>query len=130
MAFIEIIEDGESFEKVFPGYEETSFTLRRCSLSHIREWQKKHTSFVFDKLQKKEVEKVDTDKVDEEALDFCVTGWSGVISPVTGDDIPCTREYKTKLPDLIKVGIMNECNAVSISDRDKKKENSTNSKTT
>ena len=52
----------------------------------------------------------------ENFADREIVDWENVKSPTTGEDVPCTKEMKNKLPGSVKVRIIEECDSDSITD--------------
>ena len=115
--YIEIVELDESFELAIG---ESTFTLRRLGAEAYREIEKRHTT--RRKNNRTGVVNMETDDyaVNEDLLDHMILGWCGIRSPNTGEDVPCTRENKLKLPGVVKIQISEACDSDSISGEGKK----------
>ena len=111
MSFIEIVEDGETFELEVGG---SKLTLRRFDTSLYKEIEKRHTTKQKNYRQGGWIKEVDDFAVNEDLLDYMIVGWENVKSPTTGEDVPCTKEKKNKLPGSVKVRIIEECDVDSI----------------
>ena len=122
--FIEIIEDQETFELEIG---ESAFTLRRFDSETYRKIEKKHTKREKNLRTGQIFREVDEYAVNEDLMDYMIVGWRGIKSPTTGNDVPCTKEMKNKLPGSVKVQIIDACDADSITDNKKKKESVTTS---
>lgn len=118
MGFIEIVEEEETFE-LFMG--ETKFTLRRFDSETYKDIERKHTKRHKNFRQGGFISEIDDYAVNEDLLDYMIVGWEGVKSPTTGQDVPCTREMKLKLPNTAKVQIVEACDADSITTGGEKK---------
>jgi len=112
MSFIEIIEDSETFKLAIG---ESSFTLRRFDSQIYREIEKRHTTKTKNLRQGGWIKEVDEFAVNEDLLDYMITGWKDIKSPLTGQDVECSKENKNKLPGSVKVQIIEACDADSIS---------------
>ena len=112
MSFIEIIEDQETFELAIG---ESSFTLRRFDSQIYKDIEKRHTTRTKNLKQGGWIKEVDDYAVNEDLLDYMITGWKNIKSPLTGDDVECIKAMKNKLPGSVKVQIIEACDADSIS---------------
>ncbi len=110
--FIEIVEENESFTKIFGS---SKFYLRRLSSEALKRIQKKHTKKIKNFRTGEWLYERDEDAINEDILDWCITGWDDVHSPVTKKDVPCTRENKLKLPGVTKIDIITACDETNIS---------------
>jgi len=117
MSFIEIVEAEEIFD-LWIG--DSKLSLRRFDSELYKKIEKKHTKKEKNFRQGGWIKEVDEYAVNEDLLDYMIVSWDGIKSPVTGEDVPCTRENKLKLPGSIKVRIIEECDADSIGDGKKK----------
>jgi len=111
MGFIEIVEAQEEF-KLDIG--DSFFNLRRFDSEVYRRIEKKHT------IKKKNLRGgqmiVDTDDyaVNADLLDYMITGWGGIKSSLTGEDVTCEKVNKLKLPGSVKMQITEACDAGSV----------------
>ena len=119
MPYIEIVEIEESFELPIG---DSIIVCRRFDTEVYKNIEKKHTK--KSKNQRTGVIFADTDDhaINSDLLDYMIIGWRGVKSPLTGGDVPCTRENKLKLPSAAKVLIIEACDANSVSGSEKKVE--------
>jgi len=111
MGFIEIVEEEETFE--YP-IGDSTLILRRFDSELYRDIEKRHTKRHKNLRQGGWIDDQDTYAINADLLDYMVTGWKDVKSPTTGEDVPCTREMKLKLPNVVKVEILEACDADSI----------------
>ena len=114
MGFIEIVEDHETFELEMG---DSKFTLRRLDSDVYRNIEKKHTRKEKNLRTGQWIRDTDDHGVNEDVLDYVVLGWEGIKSPTTGDDVPCTKEMKQKLPGNVKLRILDACDADSITEK-------------
>ena len=115
MSFIEIIEDQETFELAIG---ESSFNLRRFDSQIYKDIEKRHTTRTKNLRQGGWIKEVDDYAVNEDLLDYMIIDWKNIKSPLTGDDVECTKANKNKLPGTVKVQIIEACDADSISSGD------------
>lgn len=125
--FIEIIEDAETFELAMG---KSSFTLRRFDSEVYKRIEKKHMKKQKNHRTGQIFRDVDEYAVNADLLDHMIVGWQGIKSPTTGNDVPCTKETKNKLPGGVKVEIVEACDADSITGDEKKKESGPTSENT
>ena len=108
MAFIEIVEEKEEFRL---DIGESFFNLRRFNSEIYKQIEKKHTT------RKKNYRTgqwdVDPDDyaINADLLDYMVTGWGGIKSPLTHEDVPCEKANKLKLPGSVKIQITEACDS-------------------
>ena len=112
MSYIEIIEDSETFDLAIG---ESSFTLRRFDSQIYRDIEKRHTTRTKNLRQGGWIKEVDDFAVNEDLLDHMIVAWKDIKSPLTGQDVECTKDMKNKLPGSVKVQIIEACDADSIS---------------
>ena len=110
--FIEIIEEDESFSKKIG---DSTLHGRRISTQKIREIQKRHTKYKRNRQTGLMVPETDEGAVDDDMIDYALTGWENVVSPVTGQPVECTREIKLKLPTTVKTEFIEESLSENIS---------------
>ena len=122
MAFIEIVEDQETFELEI---SDSVLILRRFDSEVYRRIEKKHTKTNKNYRTGQMIKDVDEYAINLDLLDYMIVGWRSVKSPTTGDDVPCERANKLKLPGSIKIQITEACDSESITAG--KKTNSTTS---
>ena len=111
MSFIEIVEEQETFEYAAG---DSTLVLRRFDSEVYRDIEKRHTRRQKNLRQGGWIEEQDTYAINADLLDYMVVDWKDVKSPTTGDDVPCTRENKLKLPNSVKVAVLEACDADSI----------------
>lgn len=114
MGFIQIIDPDESFTKKFGDSE---IFCRRITGQIIHELNKKHShEETLANRQKIIVQSLDEQNdVNNDILDYIITGWKNIKHPKTGDDVPCTRSAKLLLPGSVKNPILEDAGAESIS---------------
>ena len=122
MSFIEIVEAEETFDLEIG---ESTLTLRRFDSELYKNIEKRHTAKSKNLRQGGWIKEVDEYAVNEDLLDHMIVGWKNVKSPLTGEDVPCTREMKLKLPGSVKVRIIEECDTDSITSGDSADEKKT-----
>lgn len=111
MLYIEIVEDKESFELEIG---DSKFTLRRFDSETYRQIEKRYTKKTKNHRTGIVFTETDDYEVNAELLDYMILGWSGIKSPVSKEDVPCTKENKLKLPGSVKVRILEACDADSV----------------
>ncbi|MBW2606144.1 MAG: hypothetical protein JRD05_00765 [Deltaproteobacteria bacterium] len=111
MSFIEIVEEEEEFRL---DIGESFFILRRFDSAVYRRIEKKHTTKKKNFRSGETIATVDDHAVNEDLLDYMITGWGNIKSPTTGEDVPCERSNKFKLPGSVKVQITEACDSESI----------------
>ena len=104
MAFVSIVTEDESFELEIG---ESCFEVRRISSDFYNNLLKKYKKTVYENHQK--TEKIDSEKLGEDLLDYMIIGWKKVIHPVTCEEVPCIKENKLKLPTPVRNRIANVC---------------------
>jgi len=111
MSFIEIVEDQETFELEIG---ESILELRRFDSTVYNRIEKKHTKKEKHGRTGQIFRDVDEHAVNEDLLDYMILGWRNVKSPTTGEDVPCERAYKLKLPGTVKLQAIEACDTESI----------------
>lgn len=111
MAFIEIVEGQETFELEIG---DSALTLRRFDSEVYKRIEKKHTKKEKNYRTGQVIRDVDEYAVNLDLLDYMIVDWRGVKSPTTGEDVPCTKEIKQKLPGSVKMRITEACDSDSI----------------
>jgi len=111
MPFIEIIDDEESFRL---DVGDSYFELRRFDSANYNEIEKKHTKKKKNFRTGEWIKEVDDRSVNDDLLDYMVTGWGHIKSPTTGEDVPCEKKNKIKLPGSVKMQIIEACDADNI----------------
>ena len=108
--FIEIVEDGDVRDWQYTNPEngqkfDSVFQLRIAPDDVQKIWKRKYTTKEFNRGVRNEV--VDWVKYNQDALDYCIVGWEGVKRE--GVDLPCEREWKLRLPEMVKAEIIRLC---------------------
>jgi len=111
MTYIEIVEDQETFEL---GIGDSKLNLRRFNAEVHKQIEKRHTKKEKNLRTGQWIRDTDDYLVNEDILDYIILGWEGIKSPVTGEDVPCNKETKQKLPGSVKLRILDACDADSI----------------
>lgn len=111
MSFIEIIEDQETFELKIG---KSTLTLRRFDTDIFKEIEKRHTTRTKNLRQGGWIKEIDEYAVNEDLLDYMIVDWKKIKSPISHEDVPCTKEMKNKLPGSAKVQIIDACDVDSI----------------
>lgn len=109
--FIEIIEEDETFSKTFGG---SILHGRRFSSETLKQIRKRHTKHSRNRQTGMMTPETDEDAVNDDLIDYIITGWDNVKSPTTGDAVPCNRENKLKLPGPIKAQFVDEATTDNI----------------
>jgi len=115
MSFIEIVEEEETFELKIG---KSTLTLRRFDTEVYRKIEARHTKKQKNFRQGGWIKEVDDFAVNEDLLDYMIVGWKDVKSPITGEDVPCSREMKIKLPSSVKIEIIEACDSDNITGAD------------
>lgn len=117
MSFVTIVAEDESFNlKV----GDSVFHLRRFTSAQYRQIEKRHTKKYWKRGQ--QVVEVDEDAVNNDILDYIITGWENIKHPKSREDVPCTIENKIALPSNVKIQINEACDAEDIFTDQKKSE--------
>lgn len=116
MGFIQIVEDQERFDLEVG---DSILILRRFDSQVYKEIEKKHTVRKKHFRSGQMIEDSDSFAINEDLLDYMLTDWKDVKSPTTGEDVPCTRENKIKLPSSVKLQITEACDADSVTSEKK-----------
>jgi len=124
MPFIEIVESEESFELPI---SDSVLTCRRFDSETYRQIEKKHTKKNKNHRSGVIFSETDDYAVNADLLDYMILDWKGIHSPLTKKEVPCTRENKLKLPGVIKVRIIEACDADSVTGESGKAESGTTS---
>jgi hypothetical protein len=108
--FIEIVENNDivGWQYVNPDTKQqydSQFNLRVADKDVQKKWKKKYTRVEMSRSGRQEI--VDWAGYNEDALDFCIVGWTGVRRK--GVDLPCEREWKLLLPEMVKAEIIRLC---------------------
>jgi len=120
MAYIQIIEEDERFELRI---EDSVFSLRRFDSTIYSRIEKKHTKNIKNRKTGAVTVEIDNNAVNADLLDYIICDWSGIQSPTTKTDVPCTKENKLRLPSNIKVQVLEACDADYIVSTEKKSVN-------
>jgi hypothetical protein len=95
---------------------ESTFQLRIVSDDTDAELRKTHTKQVWDKKQRRTVDKLNEGAYIVALLDYAIVGWSGIKDARTGDDVACTAALKARLPEKVKAEILRLCAAKEAGD--------------
>ncbi len=112
--FIKIVDTDDAFDWT-PVNEEngkaydSSFQLKIVTDDDDKALRKKHTHQVFDKKQRRMVDKLDEASYIIEVLEVAIVGWKGITSATTGAELPCTNDLKGRLPEKWKADILRLC---------------------
>ncbi len=112
--FITIVDKDDAFAWT-PVHEETgerydsTFQLQIVTDDTDRVLRKEHTRQVWDKKQRRTVDKLDEPAFVAAVLDHAIVGWKGIRSATTGEELPCTSALKTRLPEKWKAEILRLC---------------------
>jgi hypothetical protein len=73
----------------------------------------KHQEFVKQATKRERsrdgwVETRDNDLLFQLVIDYMIVDWENVKDPVTGENVPCTKENKLMLPDTVLSDLMNQ----------------------
>lgn len=124
MTFIEIVEDEESFRL---DIGESYFDLRRFDSTIHTQIEKKHTKKKKNMRTGEWMKEVDERAVNNDLLDYMITGWGNIKSPTTREDVPCEKKNKIRLPGSVKIQIIEACDADSITIEKKSRTSKTTS---
>lgn len=112
--FIQIVDTDDAFdwtpvnEETGQPYEST-FQLKLVTDDTDSVLRKHHTRQVFDKKQRRMVDKLDETAFIIDVLDAAIVGWTGIKASSTGDPLPCTKAMKGRLPEKLKAEILRLC---------------------
>lgn len=101
MSFVTIVT---ADEKLTYKIGDTTFHVRRVPAGVTRDAMRRHTRKRRDRGQ--QIDEIDYIAVAEDILDYAVLGWENVRHPITGEDVPCSRETKLALPDSVQGEIL------------------------
>lgn len=87
------------------GDPETVYHLRPISVDDHRRLSKQNTKDGIDPESRQVVKTIDFEALNDDLLDFCLTGWSGIL--LKGEPAPCSRENKLKLDGARRVALTN-----------------------
>ena len=121
MGFIEIVEKEETFQLKIG---ESLLTLRRFDSAVYKEIEKEHTTNKKNYRTGVMSKEVDEYAVNLDLLDHMIVGWQHIKSPTTGEDVPCDKKTKGKLPGTVKLKITEACDSDSITIEKKTSSNS------
>ncbi|TKS58796.1 MAG: hypothetical protein EWM73_03410 [Nitrospira sp.] len=112
MAFLTIIEDDETFEysptdPTTGERLESVFIVRILPHELLKTLRRAHTKRVFENHQ--QVDRVDDIALGQAIIDYSLVNWRGIKSGRTDEDLPCTADLKTKLPEVVKADIIRVC---------------------
>jgi len=111
--FVQIIDTDEAFDWQ-PTDDETGkqydsvFQLRIVNDDVDKDLRKKRTRRVWDKKQRRQVDELDEAAYVGDLLEHAIVGWTG-IKGTKGNDVPCTADMKTRLPERWKTEILRMC---------------------
>ncbi len=114
--FIQIVDTDDAFdwtpvnEETGQPYEST-FQLKLVTDDIDKELRKKHTRPVWDKKQRRTLDKLDESAFVIDLLDAAIVGWKGVKAASTGLELPCTAAMKARLPEKWKAEVLRLCAA-------------------
>lgn len=112
--FITIVDTDEAFDWT-PVHEETgeaytsTFQLRLVTDDADQDIRKRYTRQVWDKKQRRTLDKLNEPAYVAEVLDHAILGWTGVKAARTGAELACTAEMKARLPEKWKAEILRLC---------------------
>lgn len=126
MAYIEIVEDQETFDLEIG---DSTLTLRRFDSEVYKKIEKKHTKKEKNYRTGQVIRDIDEYAVNADLLDYMIVDWKEIKSPTTGEDVPCVKEMKNKLPGAVKIQITEACDSESITTEKKTDSETTSSDT-
>jgi hypothetical protein len=112
--FITIVETDEAFDWT-PVNEDTgeaytsTFQLRLVTDEADQEIRKRHTRPVWDKKQRRTIDKLNEPAYVAEVVDHAIVGWTGIKAAASGAELPCTSAMKARLPEKWKAEILRLC---------------------
>lgn len=109
-SFLEIVTDDDVIRWQFTDPDtkqvyDSIFNLRVVPEALKRSWDKKFTEVEITRRGREE--KLDTWAFIEQCLDYAIVSWENVQRQ--GVDLPCTREWKVRLPEVVKAAIIRLC---------------------
>ncbi len=91
---IQIIDPEEAFKLRLEG---AVFTLRRLDSATLMAIERRHAHTPSEARRQ---------RINDDVLDYIIRDWKGVFSPLGGEEVPCTRENKLRLPTSIKLKLL------------------------
>ena len=119
--FIQVVETDDAFDWT-PVHEETgeayesTFSLRLVTDDADKEIRKRHTKQVWDKKQRRTLDKLHEADYLAEVIDYAILGWSGIKAAKSGAELACTAEMKARLPEKWKAEILRLCSGKEAGD--------------
>lgn len=117
MSFITIVETDEAFDwRPTSGGEpmDSAFRLRIVPDDARKKIRKENTHKTF--VQHRPVDELSEEAYEADLLDYAIVDWSGIKAAGTGEDVPCTKAMKIRLPLKWKIEIMRLCAAKEAGD--------------
>jgi hypothetical protein len=111
--FVQIIDTDDAFDWQ-PINDDTGqpydsvFQLRIITDEVDKDLRKRRTKSVLDRKKHQMVDKLDEAAYVGDLLEHAIVGWSG-IKGTKGNDVPCTPDMKTRLPERWKTEILRMC---------------------
>jgi hypothetical protein len=104
---IEIVREEEQLEFKLG---DSIIYFRRISNKHYKEIVAKHTFFKGNDRAGNPKYERDDDAINEELLDYIITGFVTIRDPITKKNVECTLENKNSLPVGIRIQIIERAN--------------------
>jgi hypothetical protein len=107
---IEIVQpdDVRDYQFVDPDTKvkyDSVFQIRVVPNDEQKKMRKRATT--FENTRRGREERFDWQSFVEECLDYAITGWKKV--QMKGQDLPCERQYKSMLPEIVRAEIVRLC---------------------
>lgn len=108
--FISIVEDTDIVKWHFVDPDtrqefESEFSLRTLPRELNKTLRKKHRR--FETTRQGPQERFESSAYVDDVLDYAIVAWTGVRA--SGQDVACTREWKSRLPEVVKAEIIRLC---------------------
>lgn len=119
--FVEIVTEDERNELRI---DDSTIYYRRFSSDVYREIERRHTRRRGNDRAGQPIVDIDHGKINDDVLDYTITDWKDVIHPVTKEPLPCSREWKLKLPASVRLQVIQSADAektIGASEEEQKK---------
>lgn len=101
--FVEIVTDDERNELWI---DDSVIYYRRFDSQVYRDIEKRHSKNKGRDRTGQPIIETDQAAINDDVLDYVITGWGTVVNPTTKEPVPCTREYKLKLSASVRLQVI------------------------
>jgi len=101
--FIEIVTEDERNELKI---DDSVIYYRRFDAEKYREIERRHTRQKGRDRTGAPIIDTDNARINDDVLDYLIIDWKDVIHPTTQEKLPCTREWKLRLPTSVRTQIL------------------------